>query len=297
MANDPEYNNMRKPPWLKIKANFGETFTEVKALIKNMNLHTVCQEASCPNIGECFSARTATFIILGDKCTRNCRFCDVHPGKPSPVDCEEPSRIAEAVNKLNLRYVVVTSVTRDDLSDGGAGIFADMIRLTKERNQNCKVEVLIPDLKADRKSLDIVINAEPDVLAHNLETVPELYSSARPQANYERSLDVLKYASENGKESIVKSGMMVGLGENINQVKKVLEDAADCGCKIFTIGQYLSPSKEHLPVRRFYTPEEFDEIKVIGEAAGIGLMVSGPLVRSSYMAHKQTDDYYRNINQ
>jgi lipoic acid synthetase len=294
MDTETEYTNLRKPPWLKIKANFGPVYTEVKALLKGLNLHTVCQEASCPNIGECFSARTATFIILGDKCTRNCRFCDVNPGRPSPPDCEEPARVAEAVKRLKLKYAVITSVTRDDLPDGGANIFADTIRQIRATNPECKVEVLIPDMKGVHESLNIVIDAAPDVLAHNIETIPELYKVVRPQANYERSLAVLRYISQHTDKSIVKSGMMIGLGENDEQIERVLGDAAAAGCRIFTVGQYLAPSTKHAPVVKFYTPEEFAEIKTIGEKRGIGLMVSGPLVRSSYMAHEQAKKYYDN---
>ena len=291
MSSESKYTNLRKPPWLKIKPNFGPVYIEVKSLIKGLNLHTVCQEASCPNIGECFSARTATFIILGDKCTRNCRFCDVQPGRPSPVDCEEPSRVAEAVQRLKLKFVVITSVTRDDLPDGGANIFAETIRKIKDSNPLCRTEVLIPDFKGSRDALEIVMKARPDVLAHNVETVPELYRKVRPQADYRRSLGVLSYASENNIDSIVKSGMMIGLGENLDQITGVLRDVAGSGCQIFTVGQYLSPSKEHLPVAKFYTPEEFDKIKDIGESLGIKHMVSGPLVRSSYMAHNQEAEY------
>jgi lipoic acid synthetase len=293
--HDTEYSNMRKPPWLKIKPNFGPVYTEVKALLKDLELHTVCQEASCPNIGECFSARTATFIILGDKCTRNCRFCDVKPGRPEAVDCDEPSRVAEAVSRLSLKYAVITSVTRDDLPDGGANIFAETIRRIREAIPECGVEVLIPDMKGMSQALDIVIEAGPDVLAHNIETVPNLYKTIRPKARYKRSLDVLKYAADNGDGTIVKSGIMIGLGENLEQVKRVLDDVADTGCRIFTIGQYLSPSRNHAPVKKFYTPEEFESLKVMGEKAGINLVVSGPLVRSSYLAHSQTKNYFAKI--
>jgi lipoic acid synthetase len=284
-------DNLRKPSWLKVKANFGPVYTEVKTLLNQLNLHTVCQEASCPNIGECFSARTATFIILGNRCTRNCRFCDVNSGEPLPPDCDEPARVIEAVKKLNLRFAVITSVTRDDLADGGAGIFAQTIRGIKELPSGCLVEVLIPDLGGNRVSLDIVIAARPDVLAHNIETVPDLYSIVRPEADYQRSLEVLKYASKNGNGIIVKSGIMIGLGETLEQIERVLRDAADAGCKIFSIGQYLAPSNEHLAVRKFYTPDEFHELKIIGEKMGITHVESGPLVRSSYMAHRQTENF------
>jgi len=293
-----ENNNqaLRKPPWLKVKANFGPVYGEVKSLLDELKLHTVCQEANCPNIGECFSARTATFIILGDKCTRNCRFCDIKPGRPSALDCDEPKRVAEAVKRLNLKFAVITSVTRDDLADGGAGIFADCIRQIRRLKPGCLIEVLIPDLKGDTHSLNIVIEAAPEVLAHNVETVSRLYPKVRPQADYRRSLDVLNYVSKSSTGIIVKSGMMVGLGEDLGEIKQVLADAAAAGCQIFTVGQYLSPSKEHVPVAKFYTPEEFDDIKSLGEESGIVQMVSGPLVRSSYLAHDQAEKFRQKAN-
>jgi len=290
-----ENNNqaLRKPPWLKVKANFGPVYSEVRSMMGELKLHTVCQEANCPNIGECFSARTATFIILGDRCTRNCRFCDVKPGRPSPLDCDEPKRVAEAVKRLNLKFAVITSVTRDDLADGGAEIFADCIRQNRKRNPDCKIEVLIPDLAGDTNSLNIIIDAAPEVLAHNIETVPQLYPKVRPQADYRRSLDVLDYVAENSTGIIVKSGMMVGLGENLGEIEQVLIDAVSVGCQIFTVGQYLAPSKNHAPVVKFYSPEEFDYIKKLGEKLGIKHMVSGPLVRSSYMAHDQVKKFHK----
>jgi lipoic acid synthetase len=287
-------DTIHKPSWLKVKANFGPVYTEVKSLLKELNLHTVCQEASCPNIGECFSARTATFIILGDKCTRNCRFCDVTPGQPLPADCQEPERVALAVEKLNLRFAVITSVTRDDIKDGGAAIFAQTIESIRRKRPECQIEVLVPDFQGDQSSIDLVIKAKPHVFAHNVETVPQLYSQVRPEANYVRSLAVLKYAAKY-PNLIVKSGMMLGLGENLEQIKTVLNDIADTGCQLFTVGQYLAPSKEHLPVKKFYHPDEFSEIKSLGEKAGIKHVESGPLVRSSYMAHKQTENLLHKI--
>ncbi len=289
-----ETNNqaLRKPPWLKVKANFGPVYAEVKSLLGELKLHTVCQEANCPNIGECFSARTATFIILGDKCTRNCRFCDVRPGRPSPVDCDEPKRVAEAVKRLNLKFAVITSVTRDDLPDGGAEIFADCIRQIRALKPDCKIEVLIPDLKGNTEALNIIIGAGAEVIAHNLETVPRLYPEVRPQADYRRSLDVLDYVSEKSTGIIVKSGMMVGLGEDMDEIDQVLTDALSVGCQIFTVGQYLAPSKNHVPIAKFYSPAEFDCIRILGEKLGIKHMVSGPLVRSSYMAHEQSKKFH-----
>jgi lipoic acid synthetase len=284
--------NLHKPPWLKIKPAFGSVYTEVKNLLKDLNLHTVCQEASCPNIGECFSARTATFIIMGDKCTRNCRFCGVTSGKPQAPDCNEPERVALAVKKLNLQYAVITSVTRDDLPDGGASIFAGTIKQIRRLSPTCKVEILIPDFLENHTALDTVLEAGPEVLAHNLETVPELYRKVRPQADYNRSLQVLGYAAEASSKTIIKSGIMVGLGETIDQLERVLIDSVRAGCKMFTIGQYLSPSKTHLNVEKYYTPEEFDILKQMGERHGILHVESGPLVRSSYMAHRQAEKFF-----
>lgn len=280
----------RKPPWLKIKPNFGVVYADVKKLLRELNLHTVCQEANCPNMAECFSAGTATFIILGNRCTRNCRFCDVKPGKPEPPDVEEPKRIANAVKSLRLKFAVVTMVTRDDLPDGGAEIFSDTIRQIRRLSPDCKVEALISDLGGNTDSLDIIINAAPDVLAHNLETAPHLYPSVRPQADYNRSLKILNHAFKKAEDSLIKTGIMVGLGENFDHIESVLSDAVRVGCKIFTVGQYLSPSKNHLPITKYYTPEEFRKIKKIGEKRGIKHVESGPLVRSSYMAHRQAEN-------
>ena len=282
---------LRKPSWLKIRPNFGPEYVRVKAILDDLKLHTVCREASCPNIGECFSAGTATFIILGDKCTRNCRFCDIESGSPLPPDCAEPRNLALAVRKLGLKYAVVTSVTRDDLPDGGAAIFAETVNQIRHLNPRCQVELLIPDLKGNPKALKIILEARPDVLAHNLETVPALYSRVRPQADYRRSLDLLWRTATSDNGPIVKSGIMVGLGEDLGQIEIVLADAAAAGCQIFTVGQYLAPSPNHLRVERYYRPDEFDQIKYMGEKIGIPYVESGPLVRSSYMAHRQTEDY------
>jgi lipoic acid synthetase len=235
------YKMNRKPSWLKVKLNFGPEYQKVKSLLDELNLNTVCQEANCPNIGECFSAKTATFIILGNKCTRNCRFCDIKPGKPSSPDLEEPSRIAQAVKRMELKYVVLTMVTRDDLPDGGSKIFAETIRQIRNDIPECKVEALVSDFNGDISSLDNIIDATPDVIAHNLETVPHLYPTVRPQADYKRSLRILKHSSGKATKSLTKSGIMVGLGEDIKQITNVLSDAVNVGCKIFTVGQYLSP--------------------------------------------------------
>ncbi len=278
---------LHKPSWLKIKPSFGPVYSDVKKLIEDLGLHTVCQEAGCPNIGECFSARTATFLIMGDRCTRNCRFCNVDSADPSPPDCLEPERVAQAVKKLGLKFVVITSVTRDDLPDGGASIFASVVESIRRTSPACGIEVLIPDFKGDREALDNVLHVRPEVIAHNIETVPELYDRVRPQADYKRSLELLRYCAESDKELVVKSGMMVGLGETTEMIVKVLADAADAGCRIFTIGQYLSPSQNHLPVEKYYHPEEFADLAEIGRRCGIPHVESAPLVRSSYLAHRQ----------
>lgn len=282
-----------KPPWLKIRPRFDEAYREVKDLVSEMGLHTVCQEATCPNIGECFSARTATFIILGDICTRGCRFCDVKKGKPVCYDPGEPARVAEACQKLNMKFAVITSVTRDDLPDGGAAMFAETTRAIKSRIPSCGVELLIPDLMGNMEALSVILDSDPDVLAHNIETVPRLYKMVRPGADYERTLNILKSAGNLRDDIIVKSGIMVGLGETPEEVLEVIEDAARHGCRIMTIGQYLRPSKWHLPVEKFYTPGEFERIKKEGEARGMKYIEAAPLVRSSYMAHRQLA-FYRN---
>ena len=283
-----------KPPWLKVKANFGETYLEVRRLISQLNLHTVCQEATCPNIGECFSARTATFIILGDICTRGCRFCDVTKGHPAECDTDEPARVAEACERLNLKFAVITSVTRDDLADGGAAIFAETTRTIKAKIPSCGVELLIPDLQGNLTALQTILNASPDVLAHNLETVPRLYPSVRPKADYERSLHIFKAAAEMRRDVIVKSGLMVGLGETEDEVLSVIFDAAKHGCQVMTIGQYLRPSDWHLPIEKYYPPEWFAMIKEQGEALGMKYVEAAPLVRSSYMAHRQVAGFRGN---
>ena len=276
-----------KPHWLKIRPQYGEIYREVKGLIEEHKLHTVCQEAACPNIGECFSARTATFIILGDTCTRGCRFCDVNKGRPTEYDLGEPARVAEACARMNMRFAVITSVTRDDLSDGGAAVFAETTRLIKATIPTCGVELLIPDLMGNFDALDTILESKPDVLAHNLETVPRLYCRVRPKADYGRSLKVLRAASEIGDRITVKSGIMVGLGETEEEILEVIAGAAEHGCQIMTIGQYLRPSDWHLPVEKYYHPDEFEEIKRKGEDLGLAYIEAGPLVRSSYMAHRQ----------
>ncbi len=273
----------RKPSWLTVKPFAGAEFTRVSLLLNDLNLHTVCQEANCPNRGECFNRGTAVFLILGPKCTRNCRFCDVVPGAPSSVDPTEPLRVAEAARRMNLRHVVITSVTRDDLADGGAAHFAKCIVETRKLLPESTIEVLTPDLRGDLQALEIVLRESPDVFNHNVETVPRLYRTVRPGADYLRSLRVLNGAR--GRANIwVKSGIMVGLGETVDELKQLFDDLAANGVSLLTIGQYLAPSAQHLPVERYLHPDEFDLLKKFANAAGIPTVFSGPLVRSSYLA-------------
>ncbi len=279
----------RHPRWLKVPLPAGEKFNEVRKLIKTHKLNTVCQSAHCPNIGECWGHRTATFMILGDVCTRNCRFCAVDSKTPAPVDLSEAKRVAEAVKTLSLRYAVITSVTRDDLSDGGASIFADTIYEIRKANSDCKVEVLIPDLNGSDDALSKVIKARPDILNHNIETVPSIYQQVRPQANYLRSLDVLSKAKKFGL--ITKSGLMLGLGETSDQVIEVMKDLRKVACDFLTLGQYLQPSSSHLPIDRYVTPEEFSQLKEEGRSVGFKHIEAGPLVRSSYHAAVGFDNF------
>ncbi len=275
----------RHPHWLKVPMPAGKNYHDIRALVTDQHLHTVCESAHCPNIGECWNNRTATFMILGDKCTRNCCFCAVKTGVPDGFDIEEPMRVAEAVKMLELKYAVITSVTRDDLDDGGASIFAETIRQIHQTIPDCKVEVLIPDFQGDEDALRMVINAKPDVLNHNLETVPRLYSKARPQAVYHRSIELLKRAKQWG--SITKTGLMVGLGETESEIYPVLHDIVEIQCDFLTIGQYLQPSSMHLPIDRYVIPEEFEKIKDYALKIGFKHVESAPLVRSSYHAALQ----------
>jgi lipoic acid synthetase len=280
---------VRRPEWLKVRLPSGDNYFELKGLMRGLRLHTVCESARCPNIGECWQHRTATFMILGELCTRRCGFCAVPKGQPAgEVDAAEPGRVAEAAAAMGLKYVVVTSVDRDDLEDGGSTIFAQTIEALSERIPDCKVEVLIPDFRGSDAALEIVLRARPDILNHNTETVPRLYSVARRGSRYERSLRLLRHSREIAPTIPTKSGLMVGLGETFDEIRLVLEDLAAAGVDIVTIGQYLRPSREQLPVARFYTPEEFASLKQHGERAGIRHVESGPLVRSSYHAHEQT---------
>jgi len=283
---------VRRPEWLKVRLPGGDNYHELKRLMRGHELHTVCESARCPNIGECWAHRTATFMILGDLCTRRCGFCAVPKGMPQgEVDGEEPERVADAARSMGLRHVVVTSVDRDDLPDGGATIFARTIHALRRAIPEAKVEVLIPDFHGSDASLEIVMRAEPDVLNHNIETVPRLYPVARRGSRYERSLRLLKLAHELKPSIPTKSGLMAGLGETIEEICGVLEDLSHVGVEIVTIGQYLRPSGQQLPVARFYTPKEFAELKREGERRGIRHVESGPLVRSSYHAHEQTQQW------
>jgi lipoic acid synthetase len=276
-----------KPPWLRVRLPSGSAYNEVQRLLEGLRLNTVCEEARCPNKGECYHNRTATFLILGDVCTRNCRFCAVAKGMPEPLDWDEPERVAEAVERLELRYAVITSVTRDDAPDGGAGIFAETIRAIYRRLPDCKVEVLVPDFQGSEDALRTVMNARPDVLNHNVETVPRLYPLARPQADYDRSLELLRRAKQMDADAFTKSGLMLGLGETVDEVRGVMADLRGIGCDLLTLGQYLQPSRAHLPIERYVTPDEFALLAEEGAAMGFRHVEAGPLVRSSYHACEQ----------
>ena len=276
-----------RPPWLRVRFPTGPNYLELKDLVQSKSLHTVCEEAHCPNIGECWEHRTATFMILGRVCTRACRFCMIAAGVPGTVDEGEPERVAEAVERLGLRHAVITSVARDDQADGGAHVFAETIAAIRRRLPTCSVEVLIPDFEGSADSLGIVMAARPDILNHNLETVHRLQRRVRSKAFYERSLEVLRRAKTMVPDSLTKSGIMLGLGETREEIRETLADLRAVDCDIVTIGQYLRPSPLHLPIERYVTPEEFAEIKVEGMALGFRHVESGPLVRSSYHAHEQ----------
>ncbi len=280
-----------KPEWLKVKAPGSPGYIRLKRLMGELHLNTVCEEAHCPNIGECWHHGTATFMILGDVCTRACPYCAVAHGRPATLDTAEPERVADAAERMHLRYVVVTSVDRDDLADGGAAIFAETVRQIRARLPECRVEVLIPDFKGREESLRTVLDARPDILNHNTETVPRLYRMARPGGRYPRTLELLDRARRIAPDIPTKSGIMVGLGEEWDEVVATLSDLQGVGCGILTIGQYLRPSPAHLPVARYYHPEEFDMLKATALSMGFGHVESGPLVRSSYPAHEQADSF------
>ncbi|HEX6504999.1 MAG TPA: lipoyl synthase [Terriglobales bacterium] len=278
-----------KPAWLKARAPMGDNFHHLKKLARGLGLHTVCESAQCPNIGECWNHGTATFMLLGDICTRRCGFCAVPKGKPGPIDYEEPRRVAEAVATLRVKHAVITSVNRDDDNVGGARIFAETIRLVRELAPACRIEVLIPDFQGLDEPLRVVLNAQPDVLNHNTETVPRLYRAVRSGARYRRTLDLLEKAKEFSPAMVTKSGVMVGLGESMDELVEVFRDLGERGVDILTVGQYLRPSRDHLPIARFYTPEEFGILKEEALRFGFRHVESGPLVRSSYHAHEQAD--------
>jgi lipoic acid synthetase len=277
----------RKPAWIKIRLAGGREYERIKELKRSKSLNTVCEAAGCPNLPECWGMGHATFMILGSTCTRNCRFCGVPFGSPDQIDPKEPGRVAEAALKMGLRHTVVTSVTRDDLADGGAGMFAAVIRELKGRIPEGSIEVLVPDFRGSRDALELVVGAAPDILGHNVETVPRLYNMVRPGARYGRSLAILSMAKKAGSRLLTKSGFMVGLGETQEELFRLMKDLRSEGCDILTIGQYLRPTGEHLPVVRYYTPEEFISLRKAGLDMGFLWVESGPLVRSSYGAEAQ----------
>jgi len=275
----------RKPSWLKMKMPAGEGYSRLKTLVRSHRLHTVCESAKCPNLGECWSAGTATLMILGDVCTRSCGFCHIATGKPPTLDLDEPMRVGDAVRIMNLGHVVITSVNRDELPDGGAAVWGETIRQIRLQSPGTSVEVLIPDFCGDWNALQLVLDQNPDILNHNIETVPRLYRTVRPQAKYHRSLKLLQIAKDEG--FVTKTGMMLGLGEEENEIESVIDDLVAIRCDILTLGQYLQPTSHHLPVERWVHPDEFAEWKSRGEARGIRHVEAGPLVRSSYHAEKQ----------
>lgn len=277
----------RRPEWIKVRAPVGETYEWLQVLMRSKSLHTVCEEAMCPNIGECWGAGTATFLMLGDVCTRSCGFCDIKRGQPAALDWQEPDRVAQAVRAMNLKHAVITSVNRDERMDGGAPIFAMVIRRIRQLHPGCSIEVLIPDFKGNISALKIVMDARPEILNHNVETVPRLFKRVQPQDRYEWAQVTLRNAKVLDPEVLTKSGIMLGLGETIDEVKRVMRDLRDWGVDILTIGQYLQPSKKHLPIERYYTLEEFEDLEKFGLQIGFQWVESGPLVRSSYHAAEQ----------
>lgn len=277
----------RRPDWIKVRVPTGENYDFLKNLMRSKKLHTVCEEAMCPNIGECWGSGTATFLIMGDTCTRSCGFCDIKTGRPAPLDWEEPERVAQAVRKMNLRHVVITSVNRDERKDGGAPIFALLIERIHEVQPGCSVEVLIPDFKGNADALKMVMDARPEILNHNVETVPRLFRHVQPQDHYEWALTTLRNAKAMKPDVLTKSGIMLGLGETFDEVVDVMRDLAQLNVDILTIGQYLQPSRKHLPIDRYYLPEEFEALSRTGYELGFRWVESGPLVRSSYRAEQQ----------
>ncbi|MEE9179689.1 MAG: lipoyl synthase [Vicinamibacteria bacterium] len=276
-----------RPDWLRVRLPGGEHYTRLKSVMREHNLHTVCEEARCPNVAECWGQGTATFMILGDICTRACGFCAVTTGLPTKLDLTEPSRVAAAVKAMGLRHAVITSVNRDELPDGGATIFARTIEAVRRDNPDTTIEVLIPDFKGSQPALETVLAARPEILNHNIETVPRLYKRVRPGANYSQSVELLQRTKTLAPGVVSKTGVMVGLGEDFGEITDVMKQLAKAGVEVFTIGQYLQPTKDHLPVERFYHPDEFQELKRVGLATGFRHVESGPLVRSSYHAADQ----------
>lgn len=274
----------RLPDYLKRGIIDTDTTKNVRMILKDKCLNTVCESARCPNKNECYTKNTATFLIMGTTCTRNCRFCNISPGKPDDLDFDEPCNIATAVSELGLKYVVITSVTRDDLKDQGSTHFANVIKEIKKQSPNVRIEVLTPDFQGNQDCIDIVLGESPNVFNHNIETVPELYSKARPQANYQRSLNFLKYVKQKSSKTLTKTGMMVGLGETKDQLIRVFSDLKNIDCDIVTIGQYIQPSKQHIEVDRYYEPIEYDELEAIAKSIGIKHTFFSPLTRSSYKA-------------
>ncbi len=277
----------RLPPWIKAKMPGGPKYMELKELMRKKNLHTVCEEAHCPNIGECWERGTATFMILGEICTRACRYCAVTTGKPNELDTFEPIRVAESVKSMNLSYCVITAVNRDDLSDGGAAIFADCIKRIRETSPHCKVEVLIPDLQGNWEALKLLLDQKPDVLNHNIESTREIFPLVRAKGDYDLSLELLAKSKAIDPSIVTKSGIIVGMGENTKQLKSTMQDLREVDCDLLTIGQYLRPSQKHLKTVKYYKPDEFEDLKQVGLNLGFKHVASGPLVRSSYHADEQ----------
>lgn len=284
----------RRPDWIKVRAPAGETYQWLRRLMRSKELHTVCEEAHCPNIGGCWGRGTATFLLLGDICTRSCRFCNVKTGKPQPLDWDEPARVAAAVKAMNLRHVVLTSVNRDERADGGAPIFAETIRQIRQAQPGCTIEALIPDFKGSLEALKTVMDERPDILNHNVETVPRLFRAVQPQDRYEWALTTLSHAKMLAPDGVTKSGLMVGLGETFDEVIETMRDLRNVQVDVLTIGQYLQPTQNHWPIDRYYTPDEFAEFKRIGLALGFCWVESAPLVRSSFNADRQAQSLIPN---
>jgi lipoic acid synthetase len=281
--------HIRKPDWLKVKFPAGESYTRIDRYHRLNGLNSICRSAACPNQGECWSKGTATFMILGNTCSRHCRFCNVGSGPLGPPDPDEPAKVATAITELNLKHAVITSVTRDDLDDGGAAQFAQLIREIRQRTDGCRIELLIPDLQGNRDALAAILKEKPDILGHNVETVPRLYSQVRPEAIYQRTLDLLEEVKRQDPEIITKSGLMLGMGETLDEVNQVMADLRHHKCQLLTLGQYLAPTRDHFPVQRYVTPEEFKALAEEGARLGFDHVESGPLVRSSYHAEEQYD--------